>query len=133
MTKGRAAASGKSEETAWIPVGGASMWPTLRDGDRVVVSPGEPLQFGDIAAFVGRDRKLVVHRYVGRRKGSQRFLGDACSDMDRPVEPDAVLGRVTRYERDGTSHSMVTTWGDRVRLGRRVAMLVGSRLRRRWQ
>jgi len=88
---------------------GSSMYPFLKDGDVITVEPFRApeggrldLVTGDIVAFChpGTGR-LVVHRVIARRLGAVTVRGDNCTAPDGDIEEGALLGRVSRVERDG--------------------------------
>jgi protein involved in polysaccharide export with SLBB domain len=88
-----------------LPVRGHSMLPTLRPGDRIVVSPclGLPRP-GQI--LLRRDAAgLVAHRFVSveMRDGRRvyRTQGDAERGLDAGCRREAILGRVTAVLRGG--------------------------------
>ena len=63
--------------------------------------------WGEIWAFVGADAVIVVHRYVGRRRGQLRFWGDANPLIDRPVERELLVGHVVAVRApDGTTRAL---------------------------
>jgi len=81
---------------------GFSMYPFIKDGDVITVSPmGEGLPgLGDVVAFVQREiEKLLVHRVIRRRANSYFMKGDDTTAGDSPVPAANVLGLVTRVER----------------------------------
>lgn len=106
------------------------MWPLVREGDRVRLEPGIPLEVGQLAATLRRGH-LVVHRIVALRPGSVVLRGDNRSTDDAPVAPEEVLGVVTRqWLRSGRSVNLGGFAGRR--LGRAAAF--GSRaFRLPWQ
>lgn len=69
------------------------MWPAVRDGALVEVTPcgASALVAGELGAYEGR-AGVVVHRYVGRRGAEHVFRGDARS-VDEVVPEAWVLGR----------------------------------------
>jgi hypothetical protein len=80
------------------------MFPSIRDGDTVTVSPLQNAspRLGDGLAFVGPGgERLIIHRVVGTRGDSYLARGDATSEADGLVREENILGRVTRVERDG--------------------------------
>ena len=81
-----------------LGVTSTSMKPTLLPGDRVHVIPAQMgcLQPGDVAVY-DRGGELICHRLL--RSGE--FRGDNCIDVDPPVEPETVVGKVVRIERNG--------------------------------
>jgi len=99
---------------------GGSMSPFIRDGDVITVAPLQPVRsavtsglspglgpgarscgIGQVVAFINPvNRRLVVHRTIGRRQSRFLIQGDnlseACADV---VGPEDILGRVVRIER----------------------------------
>jgi hypothetical protein len=73
---------------------GGSMWPAVRDGSLVEVTPCPAIELapGELGAYVGT-RGLVVHRVVAREPGGLRFRGDARAADDGVVDDARVLGR----------------------------------------
>lgn len=83
---------------------GFSMFPSIRDGDIVTVSPLQDAvpRLGDVLAFVGPGgERLIIHRVVGTQGDAYLARGDATSEADGLVREEDVLGRVTYVERDG--------------------------------
>lgn len=78
---------------ARVVVRGGSMWPAVRDGALVEITPTpwRALAPGDLAAFVRRDQ-LVVHRVVSAHREGLRCQGDALAHDDGLVAPADVLG-----------------------------------------
>jgi signal peptidase I len=94
---------------------GWSMYPTIKDGEKITVEPVIPSQVkrGDILLY-HNGKGVVAHRVVqlGRKKGLLNtqdsvldtffiLRGDACSTCDEPVEADQVLGKLVSVERNG--------------------------------
>jgi len=87
---------------------GASMQPTIEDGELITVAPVEPaaVKRGDILLYQGV-RGVIAHRVVRLRKSAKgedvRYLlqGDASVDRDDPVRPAQVLGQVLAVQRAG--------------------------------
>lgn len=79
--------------TQWV-VRGGSMWPTIRDGARVLVTPCDPrgLRAGEVVAYA-RGGGVVIHRVVSVGAEGLRCRGDALSRDDAPVAWGDVLGR----------------------------------------
>ena len=89
-----------SGQQHWLPILGGSMWPLLRDGDRVRVVHGDrrPVP-GDIVVFRSEER-LVAHRVLrclASPAGPTLLTqGDNTRGPDdQPVNQEDVLGRVT--------------------------------------
>jgi hypothetical protein len=111
---------------------GASMAPTITDGDTITVEPVAParLRRGDVV-LVRRRGAVVAHRLVARRRKPDGELdlllrGDAADGDDAPVLAADVLGRVVEVERAG-GRSRPSSWN--ARLAARARWLAG-RLRR---
>src|SRR3989454_7882575 len=112
---------------------GASMQPTIEDGELITVAPVEPaaVKRGDILLYRG-ERGLIAHRLVGLRRSVKgedvRYLlqGDASVDRDDPVQPGQVLGRVVAVRRGGRSRALDTRTANILRLVRQAAVLVRS-------
>ena len=84
---------------------GFSMFPFIRDGDAVTISPlrGARARFGDVVAFTGPKGGPIVHRITARRPGRYEIRGDSASGPDAldVVPATGILGVVTRVERRG--------------------------------
>jgi len=83
---------------------GYSMFPTLKDGDLGYVekcSPNE-LKIGDIVVFKAHE-KLIAHRLIGfaYQQNQKIFLakGDKNNFNDLPISSDALVGKVTSFQR----------------------------------
>lgn len=91
---------------AELPVRGASMRPTLLDGDRIRLIPAraQGLRLGDIVVWMDQTGP-IIHRCVGwwRTRQGWRVLtkGDGVHRLDRPVHPDCVVGRAVALVRKG--------------------------------
>src|SRR3989442_9908103 len=112
---------------------GASMQPTIEDGELITVAPVEPaaVKRGDILLYRG-ERGLIAHRLVGLRRSAKgedvRYLlqGDASVDRDDPVQPEQVLGRVVAVRRGGRGRGPDTRTANILRLVRPGAVRAGS-------
>ena len=81
-----------------IPMQGSNMLPTIRHGDRIVITRKDPkrIEVGEIVLFTMGDR-LILHRvvYVEEVAGKVCFLtkGDNCQILDDwVVDEGAILG-----------------------------------------
>lgn len=90
---------------------GWSMFPAIRDGELITVSPlgGTPLRTGDIV-LVRHRRGAVAHRVVALHISRGRVVriiarGDAARTADAPITAERLLGRVVAVERSGTKVS----------------------------
>lgn len=101
---------GALESQHAIPVRGQSMWPTLRDGDRIWIAHSRKgVGRGDVIVY-RLGRQTIVHRVVGvdAHEGQPCLLtqGDHRTRTDPPVLPEQVLGRVIAVERRGHSRKV---------------------------
>lgn len=83
---------------------GLSMFPFIRDGDVITVSPlncSLP-SIGDVVAFNRPyDDRVVVHRVVGRSiRGYLIIKGDNVAEADGKIPIGRVVGRVTKVQRN---------------------------------
>jgi hypothetical protein len=91
-----------SEETAVrFTVTGGSMWPLIRGGDVVTLRRHSvsDVRLGDVVAFEQPERRLRVHRVVGRVGARLLTAGDAALARDEPVADSDLLGIVERVSR----------------------------------
>jgi hypothetical protein len=116
-------------ESVSLSVGGTSMWPLVRGGDRVLLVPGRAARVGEVAAVL-RGGRLVVHRVVRAEGGRVVLRGDNRDREDPPVEGPEVLGVVTRQETRGRTIDH-RAWG--MRLVNRAAALLSRRTRLPWR
>ena len=101
--------------------GGTSMFPFIRNGDVVTVSPLREADpgMGDIVAFLQScDRSLVLHRIVGVENGAFVVRGDSALHADGMIPGEDILGRVVRIERQGRE-----VWPGSGAIGRLIAFL----------
>jgi signal peptidase I len=103
---------------AEVPLSGESMYPALREGDCLLVSPlgARAPRPGEIVV-VHRAGRLVAHRLVSLCGGRAVTRGDASAAEDVPVALSEILGRVVAVLRRGR---------------RRAPPARGSRLSRLW-
>ncbi len=84
--------------------GGMSMFPFVRNGDVVTISPfqGDEPGVGDIVAFLqDRSRSLALHRVVSVHDRAYVVRGDSAVCADGRIPGKDILGKVVRIERDG--------------------------------
>jgi signal peptidase I len=83
---------------------GFSMSPFIKDGDILTIAPlqGSGPGFGDVAVFTHpHTNKLIIHRIIGKKAGSYRTKGDNAPEEDGLISREAIVGRVTRVQRNG--------------------------------
>ncbi len=79
----------------------ASMLPTIRPGDAIVVEPvrASQLHIGDIISYRSpqNPHTVITHRLVARNAQTQQLItsGDANTRPDPPVAPSHLIGRAT--------------------------------------
>ena len=89
---------------------GQSMYPTIRDGEKVLVEPvlTDALKRGDVLLY-RRGERLIAHRLLRIERTAEISLilrGDALGQADAPIHPNQVLGRVVSVERQGLEHRL---------------------------
>ena len=91
----------------WIPAEGYSMFPAIRPGEAILISPipdSLSLREGEIIAWK-RERDLVVHRIISieNLNGEVVFTtrGDSSMVADARVTKEILAGRVTLVKRRG--------------------------------
>ena len=84
---------------------GWSMTPFIKNGDAITIAPliEEKPGIGKVVAFIQPlSGNLVVHRVIGRQGNAFLIQGDnASGQADGLVQPQDILGCVTRVERNG--------------------------------
>jgi signal peptidase I len=121
---------------------GISMHGTFQPGDLLVVAPVtmKDIRCGDVVAFRWRGstspRQRIVHRVQAYLPEGLITRGDHCHTADPSVvTAQNLIGRVSTFERDGKTRSVLGGWRGRawalaLRLWRRVAPVVGWPYRR---
>lgn len=118
---------------ARLRASGQSMWPTVRDGDEVLIaplSPASPLAVGDVVLFVS-PRGLVLHRIIALAHDHIATKGDAEPRPDLRVPRTAILGRLARRPGDPVRAALSARLGPfGARLIRRARQLEALLFRR---
>jgi len=110
---------------------GASMQPTIEDGELITVAPVAPesVKRGDILLYQS-ESGVHAHRVVGRVKGTVPLLegdcpldhyllrGDASISCDAPVQLEQVIGRVVAVQRGNRSLALDSRLANLLRLAR---------------
>jgi signal peptidase I len=82
---------------------GHSMSPFIKDGDVITVSPmlhSSP-GLGDVVAFTQKETgRLLIHRVIGKSRGSYLTRGDNAPEGDGFVNEANILGRVKKVKRE---------------------------------
>lgn len=93
-----------------IAVTGRSMFPFIRDGDRVLVTHGAGgVRRGDVILF-RREGMLIAHRVLQSCETGSTFVtkGDNAFDLDPTLNAQEIVGRVRAVEREGRRMSLET-------------------------
>jgi len=89
-----------------ISTRGPSMFPLIKTGDKITITPGKCFGVGDIIVFK-RDEQMVCHRIVRvfEKGGIKHYQtrGDSFFSLDEPITSHQILGRVTKIERENVS------------------------------
>jgi hypothetical protein len=124
-----------SGEAASLRVTGHSMTPSIRAGDLITLEPLRGLRprSGDVLAIALPEGRLLVHRLVGWRRGRLVTRGDVAPAADAPAPLAAILGRVTRIEREGRPVRLGLGWerAPLAWLSRAGLLRLAARIRRR--
>jgi hypothetical protein len=80
------------------------MGQTIVSGSSVWVSASDRPRWGEIWAFCESPETVAVHRYVGRRRGRNRFWGDGNVSADALVDDALLVGCVVGIEPPGGSY-----------------------------
>jgi signal peptidase I len=102
---------------------GASMQPTIEDGELITVAPVAPesVKRGDILLYQN-ERGVFAHRVVGSVKGiaplQYLLRGDAAVSYDPPVALEQILGRVVAVQRGNRSLALDSRLANLLRLAR---------------
>ncbi|WP_430816286.1 S26 family signal peptidase [Carboxylicivirga sp. RSCT41] len=91
-----------------VPAHGMSMFPLLKPGDILLVSPGKP-QKGDIGVFISQN-KLIAHRIYALKNKTYHFKGDGLIHSDPPVSNTNVLGTVIGRRRNNKYSNCNKGW-----------------------
>lgn len=79
---------------------GASMWPFILDGDRLLLRPDGRARVGDVV-LLRQGEFGLIHRVVARLPGRICTKGDALPRTDGWHPRAAIVARVARVERGG--------------------------------
>ena len=87
---------------------GLSMFPLIKTGDKITISPGKCFDIGNLIVFA-KDEQMVCHRLVRvfETDGIKYYQtrGDSFFGLDEPVTVEQILGKVIRIERKNVSIS----------------------------
>jgi signal peptidase I len=84
-----------------IATRGSSMFPLIRTGDRITISPDTDMKIGDLVVF-RRNGAMVCHRLVKifEKEGTTHYQtrGDTVWGLDDPVLRHELLGKVIKID-----------------------------------
>lgn len=88
--------NGSLEITAF----GNSMYPTIKDGERLTIIPQKEYSVGDIIAYVYSldPLNIIIHRIICKRKNSVFTKGDNNNFIDKLVPNNKIMGIAIRIE-----------------------------------
>ena len=97
----------KTEAVVSIEPKGMSMYPTIKEGDKVYIVKPEKLRRYDIVLFRFENNKPVLHRIISRTKEKNYVMrGDSQSVKEIDVTPENIVARVICIERKGKKIKM---------------------------
>ena len=73
---------------------GNSMYPTLYDGDFIVIKKNEDCFENDIVCFLDGEDRRIVHRIIQRDENKITTKGDFNNFADLPISADRIIGKV---------------------------------------
>ena len=99
-----------------LPTTGRSMFPFLTTNNKIelIKYDTQRLEKGDIIVYKSND-KLIAHRLVRKIKAGDNYLfvtkGDTCFSFDRPINSDAIIGKVIKIRKANFYISLDTIFG----------------------
>jgi signal peptidase I len=119
---------------------GASMYPTIKDGETVRVETVEPrdVRRGDIILYKTSDSSggggVIAHRVVRVKKNRGNLTsfvlrGDASETCDLPIAPERIIGKVVSVEREGGAIDLASKKANALRIARLCASRVKAVVR----
>lgn len=103
----------ENQDLYFFNASGYSMWPFLKDGEKVIVKeiPIEQLRVGDIILYRA-DNKSVCHRLVNKIKDAGRYMlyvrGDNSLSAPQIIAEDMYKGKVVAVISNGKFIDLVT-------------------------
>ncbi|WP_270088411.1 S24/S26 family peptidase [Sphingobacterium sp. SYP-B4668] len=82
-----------------IPVVGHSMFPTFKNGDKVLLAPVSKVQLGDVV-LATYNKTYVLHRVVGWNRSAVRLVGDGNVGQIEFVSKTEIWARVVGTYRE---------------------------------
>lgn len=95
---------------ATLTVTGSSMLPMLRNRrDMVVLIPPAAPKVGDVALFVRKNGRYVLHRIVAATETGFLCCGDN-QDVCESITPEQIVAVVDGFSRKGKSYTLDSFW-----------------------
>ena len=73
---------------------GSSMYPTLKDGNFLIVNENADYEIDDIICYYNEENKRVVHRIVDIDENTYLTKGDHNELCDNPINKNQIIGKV---------------------------------------
>ena len=73
---------------------GSSMYPTLYDGDFLVINQNADYEINDIVCFFDEENRRIVHRIINIEGNDIITKGDFNSFEDLPISTNKIVGKV---------------------------------------
>ena len=80
---------------------GSSMYPFIRNGDKVLVGRKETYMKGDIVLALTSDGKYVMHRIYKKKTDGYYMVGDAQTQIEGPLRRDQIFALIIKVKRKG--------------------------------
>ena len=92
----------ETEAVVIIEPKGMSMYPTIKEGDKVYIVKPDKLRRYDIVLFRDNEKKPVLHRIISRTKDKNYVMqGDSQSVKEKGITAENIAARVICIERKG--------------------------------
>ncbi|OGI07960.1 MAG: signal peptidase I [Candidatus Margulisbacteria bacterium GWF2_35_9] len=83
----------ESQNSFQITVVGNSMFPVLKDGDKVLIKKAKEYEVGSVIVFKYNDEGLLIHRILEIKDGKYYCKGDNCYRLEEVGKND-IIGKV---------------------------------------
>lgn len=75
-------------------VNGNSMYPTIYDGDFLIINQSADYKINDIVCFFDKENKKIVHRIMDFDDADILTKGDFNKSCDEPISKSQIIGKV---------------------------------------
>ncbi|MBQ3226278.1 MAG: S24/S26 family peptidase [Clostridia bacterium] len=94
-----------------LTVTGNSMYPMLRDReDTVIIKACSELRRLDVPLYIRDNGQLVLHRMIGKKKGTYTMCGDNQLRKETGITKEQIIGVVESFVRKGKTYSCTNRW-----------------------